>query len=85
MSKFKIELSMKNIKILKHSLEQRIEKDKDLYEVFKKLKPEQLTEEGLQFIKDHEGHLMCLDKLIEEIGIVGYMHGRNIFGEKYNC
>lgn len=84
MSKFKIELSMKNIKILKHSLEKRINNDKDLYEVFKNLEPEQLTEEGIQFIKEHEEHLMCLDKLIEEIKCVGYIHGRNIFGSKYN-
>ena len=35
MSKFHIELSFKNIKILKHSLEQRIARDKELYDICK--------------------------------------------------
>ena len=37
MSKFRIELSMKNIKILKHSLEKRIENDEDVYQALKNL------------------------------------------------
>lgn len=77
MSKFSIQLSLKNIKILKHSLEQRIEKDKGLYELAKALGKE------TDIIKEHEEHLRCLDALIEQIERVGYRHGKNIFGEKY--
>lgn len=77
MSKFRVDLSLKNIKILKHSLEQRIERDKELYESAKALGKD------VDFIKEHEEHLRCLDALIEEMRCSGYMHGSNVFGEKY--
>lgn len=77
MSKFRVNLSLKNIKILKHSLEQRIEKDRELYELTKALGKE------TDFTKEHEEHLRCLDALIEQMKCIGYMHGRNIFGKKY--
>lgn len=83
MSKFRIELSMKDIKILKHSLEKRIENDEDVYQALKKLNPKQLTEEGVRFIKDHEEHMNCLKKLIDEIKRTGNKHGVNVFGSKY--
>ncbi len=83
MSKFRIELSMKNIKILKHSLEKRIENDEDVYQAFKKLNSEQLTEEGIRLMKDHEEHMKCLEKLIDEIKRTGNKHGVNVFGSKY--
>lgn len=77
MSKFRIDLSLKNIKILKHSLEQRIERDKKLYDSVKAIGKD------VDFIKEHEGHLRCLDALIEQMEDVGYMHGGNIFGDQY--
>ena len=67
MSKFRIELSMKNIKILKHSLEKRIENDENAYQALKKLDSEQLTKENIQLMEDYEEHMKCLEKLIDEI------------------
>lgn len=84
MSTFKIDLSMKNIFILKHSLEKRIESDKSRYEQLKEFsKNNIMTDEDETFVKEHEEHVSCLNALIEEIKCVGYMHGRNIFGSKY--
>jgi hypothetical protein len=83
MSKFNIELSYKNIKILKHSLEQRIDRDKELYEAIKEVEPSHLTEQGIKNIKEHEEHLKCLDALIKEMEFTGYRHGKNMFGSKY--
>ncbi len=85
MSKFSLELSYKNIFILKHSLEKRIELDKLEYERLKNLRENQkLSKEAEIFIKEHEEHIKCLDSLIEEMQRVGCRHGRNIFGDKYN-
>jgi hypothetical protein len=84
LSKFNLNLSYKNILILKHSLRDRIKKDKGDYEVLKHLGDNKLTEEGKKFIKDHEEHIMCMEALDEEIKCTGYRHGRNIFGSKYN-
>ena len=85
MSKFSLELSYKNIFILKHSLEKRIEQDKTEYERLKKLREnQQLSQEAETFIKEHEEHMKCVDSLIEEMQRVGCSHGRNIFGDKYN-
>ena len=83
MSKFRIELSMKNIKILKHSLEKRIENDENAYQALKKLDSEQLTKENIQLMEDHEEHMKCLEKLIDEIKRTGNKHGVNVFGNKY--
>ena len=74
---------MKNIKILKHSLEKRIENDEDVYQAFKKLNSEQLTEEGIRLMKNYEEHMKCLEKLIDEIKRTGNKHGVNVFGSKY--
>ena len=84
MSKFDLRLSLKNIKILKHSLERRIEKDKELYTVLSMMPKEEIDYEGRIFIKEHKEHIKCLDALVEEIKSTGYRHGRNIFGSKYN-
>lgn len=85
MSKFGLELSYKNIFILKHSLEKRIETDKSEYETLIFLRENHhLSEESAAFIKEHEEHLRCLDSLIAEMQRVGCRHGRNIFGSKYN-
>ncbi|EOU1465732.1 hypothetical protein VOI00_001857 [Clostridium perfringens] len=84
MSKFKLNLSLKNIKILKHSLERRIEANKEKYEFLNTFFQEDLTEESMIFIKEHEEHLRCLETLVEEMKSTGYRHGRNIFGSKYN-
>lgn len=85
MSTFKLDLSMKNIFILKHSLEKRIENDKEEYEQLKEFsKNNIMTDEDETFVKEHEEHIRCLEHLIEEIKCVGYKHGRNIFGSKYN-
>lgn len=80
MSNFKIKLSYKNIKILKHSLEQRIARDNGLYEA---LKGSELTEQVIKSIKEHEEHLKCLDTLVEQMECTGYKHGKNVFGSKY--
>lgn len=82
MSKFSLDLSYKNIFILKHSLEIRIDNDKYKYRMLKKFS--ELTTEDEIFIKEHEEHIKCLDSLIEEMQRVGCRHGRNIFGSKYN-
>ena len=83
MSKFGIELSMKDIKILKHSLEKRIKNGENAYQALKKLDSEQLTKENIQLIEDHEEHMKCLEKLIDEIKRTGNKHGVNVFGSKY--
>lgn len=84
MSKIKLNLSYKNILILKHSLRDRIERSKYDYELLKYLEENKLTKEGKEFIKQHEEHIRCMEGLEEEIKKVGYKHGRNIFGSKYN-
>ncbi|WP_195990123.1 hypothetical protein [Clostridium sp. D53t1_180928_C8] len=82
MSKIHLQLKYKNILILKHSLEQRIERDKEEYEGYKYLKQNhELTDEGVAFIKEHEDHIRCYEALIEEMSRCE-MHGRNIFGGK---
>lgn len=83
MSTFRLILSYKNIKILKHSLEQRIERDKCDYSKLKGLGENLITEDGKLFIKEHEEHLRCLEDLIEEMKRCGYRHGSNVFGNKY--
>lgn len=83
MSKFNLNLSYKNILILKHSLEQRIRQDKDDYNRLKSLEDYLVTEDGRMFIKEHDEHLKCLEALIEEMKSCGYRHGDNIFGDKY--
>lgn len=69
--------------ILKHSLEKRIENDKCEYDRLKGLSDNMITEEGRLFIKEHEEHLKCLESYIESMQCCGYMHGSNVFGEKY--
>ena len=54
-----------------------------MYQALKKLNPKQLTEEGVRFMKDHEEHMNCLKKLIDEIKRTGNKHGVNVFGSKY--
>lgn len=90
MSKINLRLSYKNILILKHSLEQRIEGEKvlierlgqngitpssPLYEMYQKDK------------KEHEEHKRCLEALIKAMADGGYRYragqGSNIFGDKY--
>ncbi|MBU3195669.1 hypothetical protein KPL26_03200 [Clostridium algidicarnis] len=83
MSKFGLNLSYKNIKILKHSLEQRIEQDEYDYNKLKSLEDNLVTEDGRAFIKEHEEHLKCLEALVEEMKRCGYRHGDNVFGNKY--
>ena len=73
-----------DIKILKHSLEKRIEKDKTLYDFLTNDKPKMLTRKDVEFIKEHEEHLKCLNNFVDEMKRVGYRHGSNIFGDKYN-
>ncbi len=83
MSKFNLTLGYRDIFILKHALEKRIENDKCEYEKLKSLNDNLLTEQGKKFIKDHEEHFKCLEAFIEEMKCRGYMHGGNIFGNKY--
>lgn len=87
MKEFCMCLSYKDIKILKHSLEKRIERDKTLYESLKKIKESKITEKDKHFIKDYEEHIKCLEHYVDEMKRVGYLgHGRghrNIFGKKY--
>lgn len=80
---FHVSLSYRDILILKHSIEIRIENDKVDYELLSKLSDNEITEEGKKFIKDYEQHLKCLENLISEIRHIGYKHGSNIFGKKY--
>lgn len=84
MSKFNLNLGYKNILILKHSLRDRIKKDSINYEALKYLGDSKLTEEGKKFVKDHEEHVKCMENLNDEIKRIGYKHGSNIFGDKYN-
>lgn len=85
MSKLNFNLSYKNILILKHSLEKRIESDKEEYETIKALEVNhELSEETAILVKEHEEHLKCLKDLIDQMKSSGERHGKNIFGSKYN-
>ncbi len=87
MSKFSLSLSYKNILILKHSLEQRIEIHESIWEkVGKNMTPENpLYEMYLKEEKENEEHKRCLEALIKEMKRTGYRQcaKKNIFGEKY--
>ena len=84
MSKFTFELSFKDVKIIKHSLERRIKIDSADYEKLKRLdKNDMITDEGYKFIKEHEEHIKCLEHFVDEMKSTGYRHGSNIFGDKY--
>lgn len=83
MSKFRFHLSFKEVMILKHSLEQRIELNKNEYNRLKVLEGKFITEEEKAFIKEHEEHLKCLESYVKSMQCCGYMHGENVFGEKY--
>lgn len=88
MSKFSLSLSYKNIFILKHSLEQRIESEKVLLNRLeeKGITPSSpLYEMYQKYAKEHEEHKRCLEALIKEMKYTGYRQcaKKNIFGEKY--
>ena len=84
MSKFTFELSFKDVKIIKHSLERRIKIDSADYEKLKRFgKNDMITDEGYKFIKEHEEHIKCLEHFVNEMKSTGYRHGSNIFGDKY--
>lgn len=83
MSRFVFHLTYKEVMILKHSLEQRIEMNKNEYNRLKGLECEFITEEEKSFIREHEEHLKCLESYVESMQCCGYMHGSNVFGEKY--
>ena len=84
MGKFTFELSFKDVKIIKHSLERRIKIDSADYEKLKRLgKNDMITDEGYKFIKEYEEHIKCLEHFVNEMKSTGYRHGSNIFGDKY--
>lgn len=89
MSKIHLRLSYKNILILKHSLEQRIEIHEEIWsKVGKGMTPESpLYDMYLKEEKENEEHKRCLKALIQEMKDGGYRYGggreSNIFGEKY--
>lgn len=89
MSKFDFSLKFKDVKVIKHSLEKRIENDKPIYELLKEygtLNEESIgfTDEEKAFIKEHEEHSKCLENFIEQMKRTGERHGRNVFGNNYN-
>lgn len=79
MSKISINLSYKNICILKHSLRNRIENDTPNYNLLQNLSENEIGEKGKQFIKEHDEHRRCFNALENELERAGYMHGINIF------
>lgn len=87
MSKIRLCLSYKNILILKHSLEKRIEGEKEVLDICE-VGPHKLPEKVLQQLrKDHEEHKRCLEALIKAMADGGYRYvagqESNIFGDKY--
>ena len=90
MSKIHLRLSYKNILILKHSLEQRIEGEKMLLD---RLEQNGITPDSplygmyLKDKKENEEHKRCLEALIGEMAEGGYRYEAgqesNIFGDKY--
>ena len=89
MSKIRLSLSYKNVLILKHSLEERIEIHESIWEkVGRDMTPENpLYEMYLKEEKEDEEHKRCLEALIKEMATGGYRYvagqESNIFGDKY--
>lgn len=89
MSKIRLSLSYKNVLILKHSLEERIEIHESIWEkVGRDMTPENpLYEMYLKEEKENEEHKRCLNALIGEMAEGGYRYEAgqesNIFGDKY--
>ena len=84
MSKFTFELSFKDVKIIKQLLERRIRIDSADYKKLKNLvKYDLVTDEGYEFIKEHEEHIKCLEHFVNEMKSAECKHGSNIFGEEY--
>lgn len=87
MSKIRLSLSYKNILILKHSLEERIERHETRWSRLKKYMTSDnpLYEMYLKEEKENEEHKRCLEALIKEMKRTGYRQcaKENIFGEKY--
>lgn len=67
MKKFKVELSLKEMNILKNSLQRIIEEESEVIGALKKLKLEQLTDKGKKNIEEHENNIKCLDNLIKQM------------------
>ena len=89
MSKIHLRLSYKNILILKHSLEQRIERHEARWEKYKEfMTPDNpMHESYLKAEKENEEHKRCLEALIKAMATGGYRYvagqESNIFGDKY--
>lgn len=88
MSKINLRLSYKNILILKHSLEQRIESEREELGCIEGGLLHPYSDSELEKMKkDHEEHKCCLESLITAMANGGYRYncGResNIFGDKY--
>ena len=97
MSKIDLRLSYKNILILKHSLEKRIEVETNIIKTLEGIgvdpdsswnkKYQELKKENEELKKENEEHKRCLEALIIEMAEGGYRYncGResNIFGDKY--
>lgn len=89
MSKIHLRLSYKNILILKHSLEQRIEIHETIWGTLRQyVTPESPHYEMyLKEEKENEEHKRCLEALIKEMADGGYRYTAgqesNIFGDKY--
>ena len=84
MNKFTFEKSFKDVKIIKQLLERRIRIESADYKRLKNLvKDDMVTDEGYEFIKEHEEHIKCLEHFVNEMKSTGYSHGSNILGDKY--
>lgn len=88
MSKIGLCLSYKNILILKHSLEQRIEIEKDEIRNIEGLELNLFSDDDMKKMKrEHEEHKRCLEALIKAMANGGYRYvagqESNIFGDKY--
>ena len=84
MSKIHLRLSYKNILILKHSLEQRIEGEKMLLDRLEQngiIPDSPLYEMYLKGKKENEEHKCCLEALIKEMATGGY---RYVAGQESN-
>lgn len=88
MGKIRLSLSYKNILILKHSLEHRIEQEKRVLSHIEESRVNPFSEEKLkEFQKEHEEHKRCYKDLVDAISEGGYRseagEEKKILGERY--
>lgn len=64
---FSIILNFKEAMVYKHSLEKRLQADKEQYEHYKKFSDSTHREERTRFMEDYEYHVKCLEELTKKV------------------